>query len=60
MSQQFIAKEDFRIRYGIPRGTFRRYLKLAEPPMPKPYSKYDKFFTPAQAQFLIRHLCLEE
>lgn len=60
MSQQFIAKEDFRIRYGIPRGTFRRYLKLAEPLMPKPYSKYQKFFTPAQAQFLIRHLCLEE
>lgn len=55
----FIAKEDFRLRYGIPRGTFRRYLSLAEPQMPGQYSKYQKYLTPAQAAFLIRHLCLE-
>ena len=55
----FIAKEDFRLRYGIPRGTFRRYLRLAEPQMPQPYSKFQKYLSPAQANFLIRHLCLE-
>ena len=58
-TQTFTAKEDFRHRYGIPKSTFRKYLKLAEPLMPKPYSKYQKFLTPAQTEFLIRHLCLE-
>lgn len=57
--QTFIAKEDFRLRYGIPRSTFRQYLRLAEPLMPKPYTKYQKFFTPAQADFLAQHLCLD-
>ena len=59
MSKQFTSKEDFRLRYGIPKSTFRKYLRLAEPLMPKPYSKYQKFFTPAQTDFLITHLCLE-
>ena len=59
MQTTFISKDEFIRRYRIPPSTLRRYLRMLEHDMPKPYSKFQKFFTPAQADFLIRHLCLE-
>lgn len=54
-----MSKEDFRLRYNIPKKTFIRCLRLIEKDMPPPYTKTSKILTPAQVAFLIRHLCAE-